>query len=127
MITEANLNQQRFVEPPRTTVRHLTAGRLPGTTAAHALIGLRRYPGAPPAPPTPPGDPPLGMLSPRERQVVFSLCEGLTRDAIADRLAISRSTLDKTISEIYAGTGFCRAYQLVAWAFRCGVAPRAGT
>jgi DNA-binding CsgD family transcriptional regulator len=66
-------------------------------------------------------DPPPEILTPFEREIVLGLCEGLARDAIADRLGYSRSTVNKAISEIYAGTGFVRAYQLVAWAVRCGM------
>jgi ATP/maltotriose-dependent transcriptional regulator MalT len=68
-----------------------------------------------------PDDPHPRLLSPRERELVIALCEGLTRDAIADRVGLSRSTIDKTISGAYASTGFRHAYQLVGWAFRCGL------
>lgn len=68
-----------------------------------------------------PGDPHPKLLTPREREVVIALCEGLTRDEIADRMGLSRSTIDKTISSTYASTGFRHAYQLVVWAIRCGL------
>lgn len=81
-----------------------------------------------PAPTTPPGahmpridDPPPALLTPREREIVLALCEGLPREAIAARIGRSRSTLDKALSEIYASTGFSQAHQLVAWAFRAGI------
>ena len=68
-----------------------------------------------------PDDPHPRLLTPRERELVIALCDGLSRDDIATRLGLSRSTIDKTISAIYASTGFRQAYQLVSWAYRCGL------
>ena len=66
-------------------------------------------------------DPHPSVLTPREREVVIALCEGMTRDEIGNRMGLSRSTIDKTISSLYASSGFRHAYQLVAWAHRCGL------
>ncbi len=66
-------------------------------------------------------DPLPALLSSREREIVIGLCDGLQRDEIAQRLGLSRSTIDKTISGIYASTGLTKAYQIVAWAIRCGL------
>lgn len=68
------------------------------------------------------GDPPPALLDAREWQVVLALCEGLPRDAVADRIGYSRSTVNRILTEIYASTGFDQAYQVVAWAYRCRVA-----
>lgn len=78
-------------------------------------------PGLPPACPAP--DPSPRCLSPRQRLVVLALCEGLDRHDVARRLRRSRSTCDKAICAIYRATGFGAAHQVVAWAFRTGLAP----
>ncbi|MCE7937530.1 hypothetical protein DCC79_01100 [bacterium] len=70
------------------------------------------------------GDPSPGLLDAREWEVVLALCEGLPRDAVADRIGYSRSTVNRILGEIYASTGFHQAYQVVAWAYRCRAAPR---
>lgn len=67
------------------------------------------------------GDPIPSQLSDREQAIVIGLCDGLSRDDVARRIGRSRSTLDKSISLIYASTGFQTAYQLVAWGFRSGL------
>jgi ATP/maltotriose-dependent transcriptional regulator MalT len=66
-------------------------------------------------------DPIPDALSERERQIVLLLCEGLQRGDIARRVGLSRSTVDKVISNIYAATGFRACYQVVAWAHRTGL------
>jgi ATP/maltotriose-dependent transcriptional regulator MalT len=66
-------------------------------------------------------DPDPDVLSERERELVICLCMGLSRDEVATRLSRSRSTVDKAISTVYASTGFTSAYQVVAWAHRCGL------
>ncbi len=66
-------------------------------------------------------DPSPDLLDAREREVVISLCEGLSREEIASRLGLSRSTVHKLISAVYASTGFAKAYQIVAWAHRSGL------
>jgi len=66
-------------------------------------------------------DPHPKYLTAREREIVLGLCEGLSRDEISTRVGRSRSTIDKAISGLYASTGFRAAYQIVAWAHRCGV------
>jgi ATP/maltotriose-dependent transcriptional regulator MalT len=66
-------------------------------------------------------DPHPSLLTSREREIVFGLCEGLDRAQIAARIGRSRNTVDKAISLIYAATGFEHCHQLVAWAGRCGL------
>jgi len=81
---------------------------------------------APPRPsndPPTPSDPSPRCLSPRQRLVVLALCDGLDRVDVARRIRRSRSTCDKAISSVYRATGFGTAHQVVAWAFRVGLAP----
>ncbi len=112
------------------------AARMPRLWAAAASIGrrdlcqalsepdLRPWPssagrGLPPGARY--GDPPPSLLSPREREIVIGLCDGLSREAVGLRLGLSLSTINKAISNMYAATGFEKTHQLVAWAHRCGL------
>jgi DNA-binding NarL/FixJ family response regulator len=54
--------------------------------------------------PTGPEDP-LGRLSPREREVLALMAEGRTNHAIAGRLAISASAIEKHVSAIFGKLG----------------------
>ena len=54
-----------------------------------------------------PGGPedPLGSLTRRERQVLALMAEGRSNDAIADRLGVSGSAVEKHIHAIFEGLG----------------------
>ncbi|WP_165953747.1 response regulator transcription factor [Streptomyces sp. 8K308] len=57
---------------------------------------------------------PLGRLTPRERDVLREMAEGHTNSAIAERLFVSRSAVEKHINaifdklELHGGTGYSR-------------------
>jgi DNA-binding CsgD family transcriptional regulator len=68
-----------------------------------------------------PGDPDVSHLSARELDLVVGLCEGLNRIELCERLGLSKSTVDKLVSQVYAATGFGACHQIVAWAFRSGL------
>ncbi|MCR8946264.1 response regulator transcription factor [Streptomyces sp. OUCMDZ-4982] len=90
---------------PSITVRLLrrlrTAGSAPGTAAAR--------PGAP-------------QLSPREREVVVLLAEGLTNAEIATALSITVGTVKTHLTNVQAKLGARNRVEIAAWAWRNGVA-----
>jgi DNA-binding CsgD family transcriptional regulator len=89
--------------------------RLPDPRPSMASLSRRRH-----ASNQVESDPSPESLDSRERLVVIGLSQGLDRDVLAQRLARSRSTIDKTISRIYDVTGFRSCHQIVAWAYRTG-------
>ncbi|WP_369226519.1 response regulator transcription factor [Streptomyces sp. R39] len=56
---------------------------------------------------------PAAPLSRRERQVLVHMADGLTYDAIAQRMALSRHTVDTYIRRIRAKTGARNRMQLL--------------
>ncbi|MFJ9572049.1 response regulator [Streptomyces bacillaris] len=95
---------------PSITVRLLrrlrTAGSAPGTGAAQ---GAAVRPGAP-------------QLSPREREVVVLLAEGLTNAEIATALSITVGTVKTHLTNVQAKLGARNRVEIAAWAWRNGVA-----
>lgn len=61
-------------------------------------------------------------LSPRERETLDLLAQGLTNDEIADRLFVSPSTTKKHVVSIYDKLAVRTRAQAVAWAWKNGVA-----
>ncbi len=61
-------------------------------------------------------------LSDREIEIIELVTAGLTNEEIADRLAISKRTVDNHISNILkkAGTGVDNRVTLVRWALQWG-------
>jgi predicted ATPase/DNA-binding CsgD family transcriptional regulator len=55
-------------------------------------------------------------LSPREREVVDLIAEGLTNTEIAERLVISRRTVETHVQHIKTKLGFRRRARVIAWA-----------
>jgi DNA-binding NarL/FixJ family response regulator len=51
------------------------------------------------------GDDPLGELTPREREVLELMAEGLSNQGIADRLVISLRAVEKYVSTIFTKLG----------------------
>lgn len=45
---------------------------------------------------------PLGQLSPREREVLAHMAEGLSNSAIAESLVVNESTIEKHVTNIFA-------------------------
>ncbi|MER7746728.1 response regulator transcription factor [Streptomyces bacillaris] len=95
---------------PSITVRLLrrlrTAGSVPGTAAAP---GATVRPGAP-------------QLSPREREVVVLLAEGLTNAEIATALSITVGTVKTHLTNVQAKLGARNRVEIAAWVWRNGVA-----
>ncbi|MFE5239579.1 MULTISPECIES: ATP-binding protein [unclassified Streptomyces] len=78
--------------------------RLATTGGAHLLAGLAAMAGAS-APPERPGIPQqLVSLTAREREVAELVAEGLTNQAIADRLYLSPRTVETHLSRVYRKT-----------------------
>lgn len=61
------------------------------------------------------------MLTPREREVVALLAEGLTNAQIADRLYISPRTAAVHVSNVLSKLGMGSRAEVAAWAVREGV------
>lgn len=57
-----------------------------------------------------------GVLTPREREIVALVAEGITNRAIAERLFISERTVDTHITRIRRKLGTTTRTQLVIWA-----------
>ncbi len=67
-------------------------------------------------------------LSPRERQVLELIGEGLTNRQIGERLLVSEKTVKNYVSMLFARLGMKRRTQVAAYAARAfpGAAPGAG-
>jgi DNA-binding NarL/FixJ family response regulator len=61
-------------------------------------------------------------LTPREREVLELICEGLDDKGIAQRLALSGNTVRNHVAGIYAKIGVNRRTAAVAWARQRGLA-----
>ncbi|HEY9640827.1 MAG TPA: response regulator transcription factor [Coleofasciculaceae cyanobacterium] len=62
----------------------------------------------------------LGVLSERELQIVELVAAGLTNQEIAEKLEISKRTVDNHISNILTKTGTGNRVALVRWALQWG-------
>lgn len=76
-----------------------------------------------PAPPALPGLPAVHALSPREREVLLLLAEGLSNQEIADRLYVSPATVKSHVAAVLATLGVRDRVQAVVRAFRSGLIP----
>jgi DNA-binding CsgD family transcriptional regulator/tetratricopeptide (TPR) repeat protein len=99
------------------------AGRV---TALLAELGVRprRRPGAATAAPV--GAPKGTVLTPREREVVGLVVEGLSNRQIAEKLYLSERTAETHVQNILAKLGFTSRTQVAGWAVREGL-PYQGT
>jgi PAS domain S-box-containing protein len=61
-------------------------------------------------------------LTPREREVLGLICEGLDDKAISERLALSANTVRNHVASIYGKTGVNRRAAAIAWARERGLA-----
>jgi predicted ATPase/DNA-binding CsgD family transcriptional regulator len=68
-----------------------------------------------PAPSPPPPDPPQPALTSRELEIAGLVGEGLSNRQIAERLFISKRTVDAHIEHIYGKLGVTSRVQLTSW------------
>ncbi len=66
-------------------------------------------------------EPAAQPLSPREREVLRLIADGLDNGAIAEGLFISESTVKNHVTNIYAKLGVRSRAEAVAWAWRSGL------
>ena len=70
---------------------------------------------------------PLGIsLSAREVEIIELVAEGLTNQEIADRLTISKRTVDNHVSNVFTKTGSKNRVALLNWAMDNGKICRDG-
>jgi ATP/maltotriose-dependent transcriptional regulator MalT len=84
--------------------------RVDALEAVERRLGLGDEPGGPAA------------LTPREREVVALLAEGLTNSQLAERLYISPRTAAVHVSNVLAKLGMASRTEVAAWAIRTGIA-----
>jgi PAS domain S-box-containing protein len=60
-------------------------------------------------------------ISPREREVLELICQGLEDSAIAEKLGLSRNTVRNHVARLYAKIGVNRRSAAVVWARERGV------
>ena len=65
-------------------------------------------------------------LTPREREVVALVGEGLKNERIAERLFVSEKTVRNSLTTIYDKLGVSNSLELILFAQRCGLASRPG-
>jgi DNA-binding NarL/FixJ family response regulator len=68
-------------------------------------------------------DPPTSVAAPlteREREIVALIADGLTNQAIADRLGLARLTVSQHVATILWRLGLRSHQQLAAWAMTQG-------
>ena len=70
----------------------------------------------------PAGGEPLGVLTPREREVALLISQGLTNREISTALVIAEKTADAHVQHILNKLGFHSRAQIAAWAVEHGLA-----
>ena len=73
-----------------------------------------------------PSDPLNIALSAREIEIIELVAEGLTNQEIADRLTISKRTVDNHVSNVFTKTGSKNRVALLNWAMDNGKICRDG-
>ena len=74
-----------------------------------------------------PSDPLNIALSAREIEIIELVAEGLTNQEIADRLTISKRTVDNHVSNVFTKTGSKNRVALLNWAMDNGKICRDGS
>jgi non-specific serine/threonine protein kinase len=108
------LHDQGAAYPLEEIVRLAAAGAdalppHPADAQAGALAALV----PPPSPPVP--APPVPALTSRELEIAGLVGEGLSNRQIAERLVISKRTVDAHIEHIYGKLGVSSRVQLASW------------
>ncbi|MFD6431890.1 AAA family ATPase [Streptomyces venezuelae] len=75
-------------------------------------------------PPLPSG--PFASLTPREREIAALVAEGLTNQAVADRLCLSTRTVESHVGRVYRKTGVTSRAALASLVTRCAAGPPQG-
>lgn len=70
---------------------------------------------------TGPASRPASEISPREREVLELICQGLDDSGIAEKLGLSRNTVRNHVSRLYAKIGVNRRSAAVVWARERGI------
>ena len=63
----------------------------------------------------------LGELTPREREVAALIAKGLSNGEIAEKLVVSKRTVETHIANIRSKLGFTNRAQIVRWAIETGL------
>lgn len=74
-----------------------------------------------PAPPEGAAGGRLAVLTPREREISVLVAEGLTNQAVADRLCLSPRTVESHVARVYRKTGVETRAALASLVVRDGV------
>lgn len=80
-------------------------------------------PSVPPKPPAKPATEPADFgLTPREREILTGITEGLSNKEIAERLSLSEQTVKHHLSSVFDKTGMSSRLELAMFAVRHGLA-----
>lgn len=90
---------------------------------ARALGGMSRQRAVEPAP-IDPEQARIGRLTRREREVIVLVLEGLQNKQIAERLAISETTVSHHLTSVFGKLGLISRFDLIIYAYRHGLTGR---
>ena len=61
------------------------------------------------------------IFTPREKEIIFAIAEGLSNQAIAEKLFISTHTVKAHLEKMFEKTGLHNRVQLVVFAYKAGL------